>query len=252
MNLIESIEDVQNNLRTLENYLTSDNPEESDFAEDIIKRGTCFIAYFANGETRFAPSRFSGYLDNSITRHKNNETKHGNETNKALREFLKEEKENPDIEEKYISYCQSHGFVANKTGAFGHPRKYWELELTMGDFPENLVLDDNFPEGKLIERTHKRRERNSKAVVLKKAEFLKEHGSIYCQICELNFEHKYGELGRDFIEVHHTIPVSEMAINHKTTLDELVLVCSNCHRMIHRKRPWLKADKLKELLSKNG
>ncbi len=28
-------------------------------------------------------------------------------------------------------------------------------------------------------------------------------------------------------------------------LEDLVLVCSNCHRMIHRKRPWLSATELR-------
>ena len=59
---------------------------------------------------------------------------------------------------------------------------------------------------------------------------------------------QFTAIGEDFIEGHHTIPVSEMKPNHKTKPEEIAMVCSNCHRMLHRKRPWLSIDKLKELI----
>lgn len=59
---------------------------------------------------------------------------------------------------------------------------------------------------------------------------------------------KYGEIGTGYIEGHHTIPISDMNENRKTKIDDIVLVCSNCHRMLHRKRPWLSIDDLKEIL----
>lgn len=43
-------------------------------------------------------------------------------------------------------------------------------------------------------------------------------------------------------------PISEMAENEETKVEDIVLVCSNCHRMLHRKRPWLTINELKELL----
>lgn len=52
-----------------------------------------------------------------------------------------------------------------------------------------------------------------------------------------DFEDVYGELGRNFIEVHHIKPLysldDEVVIDPAT---DLVCLCSNCHRMIHRKR----------------
>jgi predicted HNH restriction endonuclease len=41
-------------------------------------------------------------------------------------------------------------------------------------------------------------------------------------------------LGQGFIEVHHVIPLSQSAGPRRTDLDDLLLVCSDCHRMIHR------------------
>ena len=42
------------------------------------------------------------------------------------------------------------------------------------------------------------------------------------------------ELGDGFIEVHHLAPLFSDSQPRRTTLDDLLLVCSNCHRMIHR------------------
>jgi len=48
----------------------------------------------------------------------------------------------------------------------------------------------------------------------------------------------YGELGRGFIEAHHTIAVSELYRGAKTKAKDIALLCPNCHRMVHRRRPW--------------
>jgi predicted HNH restriction endonuclease len=68
------------------------------------------------------------------------------------------------------------------------------------------------------------------------------HGLSY------RFFARYGDIGKDFIECHHVIPVSELKPGMKTKLSDVVLVCSNCHRMLHRKRPWIRVDDLKALL----
>ena len=56
-------------------------------------------------------------------------------------------------------------------------------------------------------------------------------------MCRFDFEKSYGERGKGFIEVHHIKPLSssneEMIINPET---DLVPVCANCHRMIHRRK----------------
>ncbi|MEI4623927.1 HNH endonuclease [Bacillus cereus] len=52
------------------------------------------------------------------------------------------------------------------------------------------------------------------------------------------------------MEGHHTKPISEKNKNEVTKVEDTVLVCSNCHRMLHHKRPWLSANQLKDLLAK--
>ena len=41
-----------------------------------------------------------------------------------------------------------------------------------------------------------------------------------------------------------------MGKGYETKIEEIAIVCSNCHRMLHRKRPWLKIDELKNI--RNG
>ncbi|MCR4524125.1 HNH endonuclease [Bosea sp. 47.2.35] len=106
-----------------------------------------------------------------------------------------------------------------------------------------------FPEGKSYQVSHFERERSQKLVSLAKAKFKKKHGRLFCEACGFSFGNVYGGIGDDFIEMHHLIPVSELSEGSKTKLSDVVLVCSNCHRMLHRHRPWITSvDKLKFIM----
>lgn len=116
--------------------------------------------------------------------------------------------------------------------------------------PEIPPIDDHgFPEGALAERRHLARERNRQLVRNAKRLFKEMHGHLYCQVCGFDFSERYGNVGADYIEAHHTLPVSEMGVDHLTYLDDLAMVCANCHRMLHRRRPWLGMHQLKALLA---
>ena len=83
---------------------------------------------------------------------------------------------------------------------------------------------------------HYRRERNQKLVKEKKELVIKEKGFLECEVCNFVFEDMYGERGKDFIECHHIIPLSELEPGTLTTLKDLALLCANCHRMIHKRK----------------
>lgn len=103
------------------------------------------------------------------------------------------------------------------------------------------------PEGTIVTRLHSYRERNRAIVQEKKKDALKRFGALACEVCSLDFEKAYGERGAGFIECHHEKPVTDLVPGEKTKLEDLRLVCSNCHRMIHARRPWLSVDELKAL-----
>jgi predicted RNA-binding protein with PUA-like domain len=105
-----------------------------------------------------------------------------------------------------------------------------------------------FPEGKRAFRTHRIIERNPHLIKAAKQTYKEQHGELRCMVCDFSFYQKYGEIGEDFIEGHHITPVSEISGEYQATIKDIALVCSNCHRMLHRKRPWITLNDLKGLL----
>jgi HNH endonuclease len=67
-------------------------------------------------------------------------------------------------------------------------------------------------------------------------------------ITQFDFEKRYGTRGRGFIEVHHIKAVATLVENSTTKLEDLALVCANCHRMIHAQKPWLSIEELRATL----
>jgi len=122
---------------------------------------------------------------------------------------------------------------------------------SVDDVPADLDLDDSSAhEGGLLERLHLRRERDrgirDRAVKSHK----RKHGRVACAACGFDFGAAYGTRGEDYIECHHKVPLSESGAT-TTKVADFVLLCSNCHRMIHRRRPWLSFDDLVELVTVN-
>lgn len=135
------------------------------------------------------------------------------------------------------------------------PREKFSLsDILLNALTNEIVVDlteddEGFPEGKAILKQHLIRERNTKLIREAKKRFKEKHGALYCEVCNFNFEHKYGEIGKDYIEAHHTKYVCELDGSSETKVADLVLVCSCCHRMLHRKRPWLTIDEIKKLIT---
>ena len=107
-------------------------------------------------------------------------------------------------------------------------------------------------EGKILTKIHRYRERDRKITKTKKNKVLSEEGKLVCEGCKFDFTQTYGSRGEGFIECHHVKPVSTMKKGEKTKLTDLILVCSNCHRMIHREKPWLSLPELKGLIEKTA
>lgn len=107
------------------------------------------------------------------------------------------------------------------------------------------------PEGRIVTRIHRQRERSQKLVAAKKSSFMKKHGRVYCEACGFDFAKVYGGRGQGYIECHHTIPVNTLESGSTTQLKDLVLLCPNCHRMVHAKTPWLTIEELKTVLEKS-
>jgi 5-methylcytosine-specific restriction protein A len=72
-----------------------------------------------------------------------------------------------------------------------------------------------------------------------------------CKACNFNFEVQYGEIGKEFIEAHHCVPISSLS-KEKIKLDpirDFTVLCSNCHRMIHKVKPTPTLEEFKKMLN---
>ncbi|MGG1630325.1 HNH endonuclease [Rossellomorea sp. NRS-1567] len=118
-------------------------------------------------------------------------------------------------------------------------------ETVISDIEAQEIEEGNYVEGTKKSYFVNKYERDPKN--RKKA--IEIHG-LNCWVCSFNFEEVYGERGRDFIEIHHIKPLSTLqeavVINPAT---DLVPLCANCHRMIHRRKAEiLTIDQLKDLI----
>jgi hypothetical protein len=74
-----------------------------------------------------------------------------------------------------------------------------------------------------------------------------------CQVCGLDFETRYGELGKGFIHVHHIVEISKIGKKYKVDpKKDLRPVCPNCHAMLHRGKKVLGIFELRALLIQTG
>ena len=130
----------------------------------------------------------------------------------------------------------------------------WERHLEKIEFPVHTVPDEEAAirrfglEGRVKMLTHQRRERDGALVRLKKTEALRLYGKLECEVCTFVFTGRYGDHGSDFIECHHREALATLDPNDgkRTTLDDLALVCANCHRMLH----WKDLPNIAELRSR--
>ena len=109
-----------------------------------------------------------------------------------------------------------------------------------------------FPEGRERYGKHRYLERDGSIPRKAKAKRLADTGSLRCDVCGFDFVKTYGAAGIGFIEAHHTKLVSALAGSEKTKISDLALVCSNCHRMLHRGKQLLTVEQLREICKEHA
>jgi HNH endonuclease len=121
---------------------------------------------------------------------------------------------------------------------------------SLQQFPDiDLLAAATEGESRLV--SHLRRERNRALIDAKKAATSRSKGTLACEACGFDFSIAYGTLGAGFCEVHHLKPLSSSKQATTTTLDDLAVLCSNCHRIIHRSDPMPSVAELSEII-RNG
>jgi 5-methylcytosine-specific restriction protein A len=119
-------------------------------------------------------------------------------------------------------------------------------DTIFADLLDQVELLQESLEGRRLLREHIIRERDPAIV----RAFRNALRSYRCMICNFSFEETYGAIGKAFIEAHHVEPIRDRTEASPTAVRDLIPVCSNCHRMLHRKSPPYLASELADLLSR--
>lgn len=251
MQRVEDRNDLYVNITLVEAYLTGQyGIDAKEQMTELIRRGNNFICYNgknSKGEDQphFVPSKYIGYKKNNLQKHifnRKNKIITGSETDVSIDRILGKKFENADLTEQYHEYCISLGIPKEKWTKRDH--QFWILEDSFDNNISNYA-DYSATEGFTKIALHKIRERNKRIIQLKKAAA---KNDLRCEICGFSFVEKYGAIGQNVIEVHHTNPVAEMQPREKTRLKDLILVCSNCHSIIHSRRPCLTVKEIKSAI----
>lgn len=111
-------------------------------------------------------------------------------------------------------------------------------------YPDDVdIRKEEYPEGWLKRVMVNAYERNEQA----RSVCIEQLG-LNCHVCNVNFEEKYGEIGKGFIHVHHKVKVSDYK-GKKYQIDsikDLVPVCPNSHAMMHRNDPPFTVEDLRD------
>ncbi len=125
--------------------------------------------------------------------------------------------------------------VSTRTTYIDNLEKQNELKRVLNS---EIIYPDEIEDEDLFEGTKKQimvnaYERSSQA----RKECIYKYG-YKCVICNFDFEEIYGEIGQNFIHVHHVKPLSEIDAQYKINpIEDLRPVCPNCHAMLHKRKP---------------
>lgn len=111
-------------------------------------------------------------------------------------------------------------------------------------FPDEVDPKKKYSEGKTREVKVNSYERNPIA-----RQACIQHYGLNCQVCDFNFEDVFGDLGSNFIHVHHLVEISTIGKEYSVDpINDLIPVCPNCHAMLHKKSPAFTVSELKEFM----
>ena len=96
-------------------------------------------------------------------------------------------------------------------------------------------------EGQIERRQVLWRKRNRGLIEAKKV-----RSNYQCEVCGLRYDGMYGPLGSDYIVAHHIDLLAGKRVRRRTTMDDIALLCANCHAMIHRTDPLVRPAELRK------
>lgn len=157
------------------------------------------------------------------------------------------------LENGLLSLLQHIEYYEEKTGVkLNKQRSIHESFLEIIDtdlehtvYPDEIDDSINYSEGKSKKILVNSYERNPHA----RKKCIENYG-LNCQVCDFNFEEKYGQLGKNFIHVHHVVDIASVGIEYSIDpINDLIPVCPNCHSMLHKRKPAYTINELKKIMN---
>jgi hypothetical protein len=111
-------------------------------------------------------------------------------------------------------------------------------------YPDDLNLEETHIEGikkKVLVNKYERDSYGRKKCI--------EYYGYNCSVCNLLLEDKYGDLAKEFIHVHHIVPISSIGKSYQLDpIQDLRPVCPNCHAILHKRNPPFSIEELRDKL----
>ena len=129
-----------------------------------------------------------------------------------------------ELEAVWFDFLNSQNIRSNP---FTEPDKVFQKEYTEG-LPNDVIV------------TRYERNPHARKVCI-------DHYGLTCVVCGMNFQQVYGEIGKDFIHVHHLRQIAKIGKEYSVDpINDLRPVCPNCHAMIHRRIEPYTIEEIKE------
>lgn len=155
----------------------------------------------------------------------------------------------------HVQVAWQSSFPATPIPAFG-PRQNTVFELSPAQARSlDKQIDEDSQPGSSLARLEGRLSRCWRALRARDRRIIeakKQSSNMRCEVCGIKFAEVYGPVGENYIVVHHTKPIGLRRRASLTRLSELILVCQNCHAMLHQRVPPLTKSKLRSLLRRFG
>jgi 5-methylcytosine-specific restriction protein A len=163
-----------------------------------------------------------------------------------------EENGSEGLQNALLSLSQHIDYYEEKSGASVKKKKeVYEKYLNLVDtkperpiYPDEVDSDIEYSEGKTKQVLINSYERNPIA-----RQKCIDHYGLNCQVCNFNFQEKFGDLGKEFIHVHHKVDISTIGNEYSVNpVTDLIPVCPNCHAMLHKRKPAYSIEELKRMI----
>ncbi len=99
---------------------------------------------------------------------------------------------------------------------------------------------------------HRQIERNRRLRQAKIEDFIQIHGKLFCELCCFSFIERFPFLKVDIIEIHHLTPLGTLESGQITKLSDLMLLCSNCHFVIHQGDPAEQMNEMRRCINEHA